>query len=326
MAAPGTTGSARPRAGRPQGCSRTPLRRNFLPAPPDPAPASRCVPAGWCGWFFSWPSCSPAGSTARDRRLPAVCLAAQPATLLPARKGVAFARRVALDTLHQIVEIDRVAVEVGAVDAGKPDASAHLDAAAAAHAGAVDHHGIEADHRLELVCARRLAAALHHERRPDRHRLINVGMALQRLTDSLGDEPLEAGRAVVGAQDQLVATGAELVLPEDQVAAAKTENANDGGPALFMRARLRVDRSDAEPAADAHDLFGLADVARDAHRPDHRVKPRATAALLLHLARGLAHRLDDQRDRAALTVEIGDGERDALAVRVGHNDDELARL
>ena len=40
---------------------------------------------------------------------------------------------------HQVVEVDLVAVEVGAVDAGELDLVADLDAAAAAHAGAVDH-------------------------------------------------------------------------------------------------------------------------------------------------------------------------------------------
>jgi hypothetical protein len=37
-----------------------------------------------------------------------------------------------------------------------------------------------------------------------------------RLADALGDEALDARRAVVGADDQLVAAGAELVFPEDQ--------------------------------------------------------------------------------------------------------------
>ena len=52
-----------------------------------------------------------------------------------------------------------------------------------------------------------------------------------RLPDAVGDEALDAGRAVVGAEDQLVAAGAELVLPEDQVAVAEAEDADDVGAA-----------------------------------------------------------------------------------------------
>ena len=67
-------------------------------------------------------------------------------------------------------------------------------------------------------------------------------------------------------------------------------------------------------------------MARNAHRADHRAQIRADLAVLLHLPRGLADRLDDQRDRALGAVEIGDGERNALAVLVRHDDDELSGL
>ncbi len=53
---------------------------------------------------------------------------------------------------------------------------------------------------------------------------------------------------------------------------------------------------------------------------------RADPAVLLHLPGRLAHRLDHQRDRAPVAVEVGDRERDALAVLVRHDDDELAGL
>jgi hypothetical protein len=43
----------------------------------------------------------------------------------------------------------------------------------------------------------------------------------------------------------------------------------------------------------------------------------------LHRPGGLAHRLDDQRDGAPVAVVVGDGQRDALAVLVVHDDDEL---
>ena len=69
-------------------------------------------------------------------------------------------------------------------------------------------------------------------------------------------------------------TGAELVLPEHQVLVAEAEHADDVRAAFLEAARLRKDRRHAEAAADADDLLGLADRARDAHRPDQRVQRR----------------------------------------------------
>jgi hypothetical protein len=45
-----------------------------------------------------------------------------------------------------------------------------------------------------------------------------------------------------------------------------------------------------------------------------------------HLHGGLAHLLEDERDGAGLAVEVGDGQRDALAVLVDAHDDELPGL
>ena len=174
--------------------------------------------------------------------------------------------------------------------------------------------------------ARRFGAALHHHRRPDRDQLVDVVVARQRLPDALGHQALDARRAVVGADDELIAAGAELVVPENQVLVAEADDADHVGAALLVGARLRIDRRHAEPAADADDFLRAADVARLAHRADQAEQVRAGAAVALHLARGLADRLDHQRDRAALAVEVRDGERNALALRVRHHDDELARL
>ena len=93
---------------------------------------------------------------------------------------------------------------------------ADLDPAPAAHSGAVDHHRVQAHHRADAVRAGRLGASLHHDRRADGDDLLDVGVPGDRLPDALGDEALDARRAVVGADDQLVAAGAELVFPEDR--------------------------------------------------------------------------------------------------------------
>ncbi len=164
----------------------------------------------------------------------------------------------------------------------------------------------------------------HHDRRADGDELANVGMRGDREPDALRHRPLDARRAVIRADDQFVAAAAKLVFPEDQLAVAKPDDADDEGASLLETTRLRKYRRHAQPTACADDLLRLADAARNAHRPDQRVECGADAALLLHFARGLADRLDDQGDRALVAVKVRDGERDALAFGVGHHDDELA--
>ena len=96
-------------------------------------------------------------------------------------------------------------------------------------------------------------------------------------------------------------------------------------PCSLEAARLRKNRRHAEAAADAEDLLRVPERARHAHRSDHAMKRGADAAGLLHFPGRLADGLNDQRDRAGVGIEVGDGERDALAVLVRHDHHELAR-
>ena len=56
-------------------------------------------------------------------------------------------------TSGELVEVDQVAVELGAVDTGELGLPADRHAAAAAHAGAVDHERVQRDDRLDAVVA-----------------------------------------------------------------------------------------------------------------------------------------------------------------------------
>ena len=81
---------------------------------------------------------------------------------------------------------------------------------------------------------------------------------LQRLRDEAG---LAVG-AVVRADDEVVAVLAELLLPEDEVLVAEADDAGGAVPRLLEGAELRVDRRDAEAAADEHHVADLLDVLR----------------------------------------------------------------
>src|SRR5574341_217738 len=242
----------------------------------------------------------------------------------PALERGCFLRLVARKARHEIFEVDLVAVEVRPVDARELDLAADLDAAAAAHAGAVDHDRVHAHHGLDAARPRRLGAGFHHHRRTDGDDFFDIRMFLQREVDAVGDEAADAHRAIIGAQNQLLADAFEFVLPEDQVVRTETEHADDARTRLLARSRLRKHRRDAEAAADAQDFFRFPDMARDAHRADERMQMRADLADLLHLLGGLADRLDDEGDGSLGAVKIRERERDALALRVRHDDDELA--
>ena len=60
-------------------------------------------------------------------------------------RGAALSMRVGAEAVREFGEVDLVAVEFGAVDAGEFRLAADGDAAAAAHAGAVHHDGVEGD-------------------------------------------------------------------------------------------------------------------------------------------------------------------------------------
>src|ERR1035437_5152364 len=248
------------------------------------------------------------------------------AAFRPALMGFFFYCRVTLQAHHEVVKIDQMTIKVGAVNAGELDLVTDLDAAATAHAGAIHHDRVDADHGFDLGCTCGLGTGFHHHRRTDGDDLVDIGMRLKRDLDAVGDKTFHAGRAVVGAQDQFVADGPEGVFPEHQILVAKTQDSDHIGAGFLVAARLRKHRRHAQAATHAHDLFRLTDVGRNSHRSHHAVESGADPALLLHLFGCLADRLDHQRDGAFFGVEVGDGEGNALALLIEHDDHKLPRL
>ena len=141
-----------------------------------------------------------------------------------------------------------------------------------------------------------------------------------------GDQARLAIAAVVGADDEIVGDGAELVLPEHQVLASKTHDRRGAVADLLEGAQLRVDRRDAQAAADEDDMADLGDVLRQAERTDEVLERVALLIAVAHFARGLAERLHHDGDGATVAVVIGDGQRDALGAVVKANHDEMAGL
>ena len=173
--------------------------------------------------------------------------------------------------------------------------------------------------------ARGLDAGVHHRQRADGNHEIGF-VTLDDLLQGGGDEPLLAVAAVVGADDKLVGVVPELVLPEHEVLGPEPHDRRGAVAGFLERAKLRVNRGDAEAAADQHHMARLSDVLRQAERAGEIRKHVASAVFVAHLARRLAERLHDNRDRAALAVVVGDRQRNALAPLVKAQHDEVTGL
>jgi hypothetical protein len=88
--------------------------------------------------------------------------------------------------------------------------------------------------------------------------------------------------------------------------------------------KLRKNGSHAQTAAHQHHgAVPLADVAGQPQGADE-IEQVIALRQAQHLEGGLAHRLNDHRDRAARGIEIGDREGNALAVLVDARHDEMS--
>ena len=131
--------------------------------------------------------------------------------------------------------------------------------------------------------------------------------------------------AVVGHHHQRIGSGLELVLQNHEILVSK---ADDGVPltALLVQLLGHGQRDGAAHAAADHgDLFQPLGVGRNAQRADE-IMQRLSLFEGIQFHRRTADDLVNNRNRAALTVVIRNGQRDALAVLQRAQNDELAGL
>ena len=226
---------------------------------------------------------------------------------------------------HGLVEIHEVAVEVGAVHAGKLGLAAHGQAAAAAHAGAVDHDGVHGDDALEAVLLAGLDHELHHDEGADGDDEVVLVASGHQLVEGGGDNALGAVAAVVGHDAQLIAAGFELILENEQILAAEAHDAVDDTALLVQLPGDGQSDGAAHAAADDADLLQALGLGGAAQRADEIVDALAhLKAVQLH--RGTTDDLEDDVHGALLPVVACDGEGDTLAVLERAHNDKLARL
>ena len=245
---------------------------------------------------------------------------------------------------QELVPVDDVAVDLGAVDAGvfahhlAVDVDRHH--ARAAHAGGVDHDRVQAGDGLDAVGLGQFAYRAHHQRRADGDDLGDLAafaflVGLEQFFQRAGDEAFDAETAVVAGVDdfKLVAEfGFELadaffVLgPEEQVGVAEAGNQGDVVAHAQMFPHDRVDRRQADAARRKyHRLvsFVAMQVAGSAERPGNAGKGVANGHAVDFDTAG-AHGLYDEADGAGFGVPVGQGQRDQFAVGPRQHAHELA--
>ncbi|CAB4836299.1 unannotated protein [freshwater metagenome] len=229
----------------------------------------------------------------------------------------------------QFVEVDGVRIEVGALDTGEPGDTVDADATRTAHTGAINHDRVQRHHRGHTGGTSGLGARAHHHHRPDGHYQIGapggVG-AVDHLGQRIGDQTLAAGTAVVGAHDHLVGPLGKVVLPEREVDRAEADDRRRAVPGLLECPQLRVDRCDAEAAADEHDVADMVDVGGHAEWTDDVGELVTLVILVAHLGGRAAQCLHHERDRAGCGVVVGDRQRNSLGTLVESHHDELSRF
>src|SRR5271157_970986 len=123
-------------------------------------------------------------------------------------------RSIGLQPGHELVEVDLMAVELGAVDAGELRLTADGDPAGAAHARAVHHDGVQADDGLYMMWPGGFGRHLHHDGRADDDDAVDFDAAVDQFHERVDREPFPAFRAVVRDDVKLVAYGSQTVFPE----------------------------------------------------------------------------------------------------------------
>ena len=166
---------------------------------------------------------------------------------------------------------------------------------------------------------------LHHDQGANGDDFV-IGVAFcNQSVQSVGDQTLFTIGAVVGHELQLAGAGTELVFQDHDVLG--TEADDRVNLAAFGVQLLSHGQSDgaANAAANNGDLLltgSLGCVAQGANE----VLQVVALFLGVQLDGSSADNLENDGDSALLTVKTGDGQRDALAILIHTQDDELTGL
>ena len=225
---------------------------------------------------------------------------------------------------QHLVEIDLMAVKLGAIDADELRHAAHGDAAGAAHARAIDHDGVERYVGRDAQFLGQQADKLHHDGGADGEALVHR-LALGHGLDAGGDQTLGAGTAVVGHNHHLVGHLAKLLLQDNKARIACGEHHDDAVAGLLEGLDDGQHRGATHTAGSADHGAEVLNMRGTAQRTGH-VGQTVAGIEGAHAVGRYADALHHQRQRALFLVGISDGQGDALTAVARTHDDKMAGM
>lgn len=191
--------------------------------------------------------------------------------------------------LHCLVEIDKMTVEVGTVDASKFCLAANCKTAAAAHSRTVDHNRVHRNYGFYIVLLGKLAHKLHHDQWTDSDDFIILVPRFDKLLERVGNEPLSAVRAVVRHYLHNVGNRIEFVFEDNEIFVSETNDGMYLAAVVMQLLCYRIRDSAANAAAYDSDLFKPLGMRCNAERTYEIVNILA----LVKVVKQLGRRADD---------------------------------
>ena len=171
-------------------------------------------------------------------------------------------------SLHHVVKIDFIAVELRAVYAYELSLVADLDPAASAHACTINHYCVEGCGDRYVVGTCSSYAELHHDCRADRDYFADF-LALANFLQRLSNHSFTAIRAVISYDDKLITGSTHLVLKEEQFFSSCADDGDNFVADFVVCLNDRMKRSDSDSSAYTEDCAVMfLDVSGFAQRPD----------------------------------------------------------
>ena len=236
-----------------------------------------------------------------------------------------FLIRVVSGTFDDTVPVNKMSIELRAVDTGEFCLTAHGQAAGAAHTGAVEHDRVHGNDRPDPVFLCGVTDTLHHAGRPNAHDfVIYVSGVKERLHLRYVEARFAIG-TVIGRDVEIGHARAHFVFQDHDILRTETGNHIHFDTEIMHTFCHRVRDRVAHAAADNTHAPETFHVGRTTERTDKIRDVIARFHQVEHTG-GLPDRLHHDRDGALFGIGRSDRDRDAFTKFVETENDELTGL
>ena len=230
---------------------------------------------------------------------------------------------------HGLVEVNFIAVEVGAVNAGKLGyafaVAVQRQAAAAAHAGTVYHDGVHGYRAGDAGGLSGLDHEFHHYQGTDGYDFVKLLALGKHFVKRYAHVAMAAVGTIVGHEEHPVGHGAEIILKYYYILGAEADYAGDVAAHLVQLLRYGQGDCAANAAADYANLLKAVQLCGGAKGADE-VMYAVAHVKVVQLFGCCADYLEYYPYGAVLAVVTRNGERYTFAVGINAQYYKLARL